>query len=124
MNGANWTLRDFAITDVHVQSLGENVAAIGYKVHEELTVDGKPLTLDAADASTWVKEDGRWLCAMHTESLLGDPFGRDRAKAALKRQRYQLGLGIRLGAVGSGQFEQTIATIRTCEFRGAAKSTR
>jgi len=78
MTGANWTLREFSITDVHVQRLGEDAAVIGYKVREELTVDGKPLTLDAADASTWIKRDGRWLCAMHTESLLGDPYGRDR----------------------------------------------
>jgi hypothetical protein len=73
-----WTLRDFEIRDVQVQQLNEEVAVIGYKVHEELTVDGKPVTLDAADASTWVKKNGRWLCALHTESLAGDPYGRDR----------------------------------------------
>jgi len=49
-------------------------------VHEELTVEGKPVTLDAADASTWVRRDGRWVCALHTESLRGDPFGRDRSR--------------------------------------------
>jgi len=42
---------------------------------------GKPVTLDAADASTWVKKDGRRLCALHTESLIGDPYGRDRRTA-------------------------------------------
>ena len=47
----------------------------------KLTVDGKPLTLEAADASTWVRRDGRWLCALHTESILGDSFGRDRQPA-------------------------------------------
>jgi hypothetical protein len=41
-------------------------------------VDGKAVTLDAADASTWVRRDGRWRCALHTESIQGDPFGRDR----------------------------------------------
>jgi hypothetical protein len=43
-----------------------------------MTVDGKPLSLDAADTSTWVKKDGEWLCAAHTEAITGDPFGRDR----------------------------------------------
>src|SRR6266540_6516732 len=38
----------------------------------------KPVELDAADASTWVRRNGKWLCALHTESLKGDPFGRDR----------------------------------------------
>ena len=51
---------------------------MAYQVHEELTVEGKPLTLDAADASTWVRRDGTWRCALHTESIAGDPFGRDR----------------------------------------------
>jgi hypothetical protein len=54
------------------------VAIIGYKVHEDITVDGSRLAIDAADTSTWVSQNGSWLCAMHTESLIGDPFGRDR----------------------------------------------
>jgi hypothetical protein len=58
------------------------VAVLVYNVHEELTVDGKPVTIDAADASTWVRRNGRWVCALHTESLKGDPFGRDRPRAA------------------------------------------
>ena len=78
MATGTWTLHDFDIHDVKVEQLSDDVAVIGYKVHEELTVDGKPITLDAADASTWVKKDGRWLCALHTESVVGDPFGRDR----------------------------------------------
>ena len=27
-------------------------------------------------------KDGRWVCALHTESLKGDPYGRDRRPAA------------------------------------------
>ena len=76
-----WILHDFLIRDIKVQQLNEEVAVIGYKVHEELTVDGKPITLDAADASTWVRKNGHWLCALHTESLAGDPYGRDRQKS-------------------------------------------
>lgn len=78
METANWTLRDFQIEDAKVQRLSDDVAVIGYKVHESLTVDGQPITLDAADASTWVKKNGRWVCAMHAESILGDHYGRDR----------------------------------------------
>ena len=81
MEGGKWTLPEFDLRDVRVQELGDDVAVIGYKVHEKLTVDGKPITLDAADASTWVRRNGRWLCAMHTESLAGDPYGRDRQRA-------------------------------------------
>jgi hypothetical protein len=77
MEKAPYTLNDFTISDeVEVRELGNDVAILAYKVHEELTVEAKPVTVDAADASTWVRRNGRWLCALHTESLAGDPFGR------------------------------------------------
>jgi hypothetical protein len=68
MRTGAWTLNEFDIRDVKVQQLSENVVVIGYKVHEKITVDDQPLTIEAADASTWV----------HTESLAGDPYGRDK----------------------------------------------
>src|SRR5215467_7147885 len=80
METGTWVLHDFEIHDAKVQQLSDDVAIIGYKVREKLTVDGKPLTMDAADASTWVRKDGRWVCALHTESVAGDPYGRDRQK--------------------------------------------
>jgi hypothetical protein len=61
--------------------LSDDVAIVAYTVHEDLTVEGKPVSLDAAESSTWVRRDGNWLCAMHTEALTGDPFGRDRVRA-------------------------------------------
>ena len=76
-----WILHEFEIRDVKVQQLSDDIAIIGYKVREDLTVDGKAITLEAADVSTWVRKDGQWLCALHTESLAGDPYGRDRQKA-------------------------------------------
>lgn len=79
MKTSSYTLHDFKISDdAEVRLLGDDVAVLAYTVHEQLTVDGKPVTLDAADASTWVRRNGRWVCALHTESLKGDPFGRDR----------------------------------------------
>jgi uncharacterized protein (TIGR02246 family) len=83
MKAASYTLNDFTISDdAQVRLLGDDVAVLAYNVHEELTVDGKPVTLDAADASTWVRRNGRWVCALHTESLKGDPFRRDRRATA------------------------------------------
>ena len=77
-----WQLRRFEIDpDVKLRMLGDDVAVLAYKVREELTVDGKPVKLEAADASTWVRRDGQWVCALHTESIAGDPFGRDRRAA-------------------------------------------
>jgi hypothetical protein len=78
-----WQLRHFEIDpDVKLRMLGDDVAVLAYKVREELTVDGKSVKLEAADASTWVRRDGKWVCALHTESIAGDPFGRDRRTAA------------------------------------------
>lgn len=83
MGEATYELRSFEIGDgVTVQRLGDDVAILAYKVHEELEVDGEIIALDAADASTWVRRDGRWRCALHTESILGDSFGRDRVHEA------------------------------------------
>jgi len=78
MKGATYTLHAFELTDAQVRFLQDDVALLAYKVHEDLTVEGKKVSIDAADASTWVRRDGRWRCALHTESLQGDPYGRDR----------------------------------------------
>lgn len=76
---ASYTLHRFEIKPgARVRLLRDDVAIIAYQVREELTVDGKPVALEAADSSAWVRRDGRWLCAMHTEAIAGDPFGRDR----------------------------------------------
>jgi uncharacterized protein (TIGR02246 family) len=78
LKAAPYTLHRFELKGARVRLLTDDVAVVAYQIHEELTVDGKPVTLDAADASTWVRRDGRWLCALHTESIAGDPFGRDQ----------------------------------------------
>jgi hypothetical protein len=76
MSGAPWSIDGFEIDDVEFLPLGDDSAILAYRVHEDLTVEGEKISLDAADASVWVRRDGRWLCALHTESILGDPFGR------------------------------------------------
>ncbi len=77
MKDTPYTMHSFRIgRNAEVRMLGNDVAIIAYEVHEDLTVDGKPVSLDAADTSTWVRRNGSWVCALHTESLRGDPFGR------------------------------------------------
>ena len=79
MQSGSYTLEDFDFEkDAQVRLLSDDIAIVAYKVHEKLTVGGKSVDLDAADSSTWIRRKGKWLCAMHTESLAGDPFGRDR----------------------------------------------
>ena len=81
MEMGDWNLRSFKLSDIEVVEVGSNVAVIGYKIREDLVVDGKKLVLEAADASTWIKGADGWKCALHTESVLGDPYGRDRKAA-------------------------------------------
>jgi hypothetical protein len=77
---AAWKLTGFEITSPIVELLTDDVAVVAYRVHEDLLVDGQPLTLDASDSSTWVRRNGEWVCAVHTEAIAGDPFGRDRER--------------------------------------------
>ena len=82
MKAPSWKLEDFEVKDdAQVRMLRDDVAILAYKVSEKLTVEGKPVTLEAADASTWVRRNGSWVCALHAESVAGDPFGRDRNPA-------------------------------------------
>ena len=75
-------IEDFKLKDgAKISRLGEDVAVIAYEVHEDLKVEGRPISLDASECSTWVRRDGRWVCAQHSEAISGDPFGRDRVPA-------------------------------------------
>jgi len=77
-----WQLEQFAIDDKNsqVRFIGDDVAIVAYRVTERVAIDGQTLPVEANDSSVWVRRDGEWLCALHTESLAGDPFGRDRQK--------------------------------------------
>jgi hypothetical protein len=84
MQGATYKIHSFSIDDddVKVRLLTDDVAIVAYKVRENLTVDGAPVSFEAADTSIWKRKGDKWLCAMHTESLLGDSYGRDRKKTS------------------------------------------
>jgi hypothetical protein len=71
MSSESMKLRDFAIAeDANVRFLSEDVAVVAYRVREDMLLDGTETTLDAADTSTWVRREGAWRCAAHTEALL------------------------------------------------------
>lgn len=83
LTAGNWTIKSFTIgDDAELRMVSDDVAILAYKVHEDLIVDGQPVSMDANDASVWVKRDDQWRCALHTESVRGDPYGRDRKTMA------------------------------------------
>ena len=65
---------------VRVNHICDDAVAISYAVYEDLDVDGKSVKLDAFDSSVWKRTENGWTCLLHTESLKGDAFGRDRTK--------------------------------------------
>jgi uncharacterized protein (TIGR02246 family) len=75
-----WELEQFNFDEksTRVRFIGDDVAIVAYTVDERVVVDGKTLPIKANDATVWERRDGEWRCAMHTESLAGDPYGRDR----------------------------------------------
>lgn len=46
----------------------ENTALIAYQIEFAHPADGKPSSSTCACSSTWLKENGRWLCCLHTEA--------------------------------------------------------
>ena len=79
-----WELEQYSFDEANAQVrfLTDDVAIVAYKVNERVAVDGETLPIEANDSSVWVRRNGEWLCALHTESLAGDPYGRDRVPAS------------------------------------------
>jgi hypothetical protein len=75
-----WELKHYAFDEGarQIRFLTDDIAIVAYPVKERVVVDGETLPVEANDSSVWVRRDGQWRCALHTESLAGDPFGRDR----------------------------------------------
>jgi Domain of unknown function (DUF4440) len=81
VKASNWTLNEYELDEPVVRLINDDVAVLAYKVREIMTVDGEPVAIGAVNTSTWMRRNGNWVCALHTESISGDPFGRDRKLA-------------------------------------------
>jgi uncharacterized protein (TIGR02246 family) len=75
-----WELEEYSFDDQsrQVRFLTNDIAIVAYVVKERILIQGERLPIEANDSSVWVRRDGQWRCALHTESLAGDPFGRDK----------------------------------------------
>ncbi len=75
MQSTAFTIHSFRIDAGSVGlRLSDDVAVIAYKVTEELTMDGRPVMIEAADSSVWRRTADGWRCSLHTESVMGDSF--------------------------------------------------
>jgi uncharacterized protein (TIGR02246 family) len=75
-----WELKQFSFNEKtrQVRFINDDVAIVAYTVSERIVFEGKPLHFEAHDSSVWVRRDGEWRCALHTETPAGDPLGRDK----------------------------------------------
>ena len=78
-----YKIKDYRIDPqtTRINRICEDAVSIAYGVHENLEVDGKPIGLDAFDTSVWKWTENGWTCVLHTESIKGDAYGRDRMPA-------------------------------------------
>jgi ketosteroid isomerase-like protein len=70
MKDGQWTLETFEFSDVKVIFPAEDTALVAYKVHQKGELKGKPMDLQCADSTAWVKDGRAWKCALHTETIL------------------------------------------------------
>ncbi len=66
-NDTKHKVLDYAISGLEVLFPSDDVAIATYRVHQKMEMDGKPVEMDVVDSSTWVKLNGAWKCAAHTE---------------------------------------------------------
>jgi uncharacterized protein DUF4440 len=66
----SWTLESYDFEDVEVTVPTPDVAIIAYKVHQKVTMDGKPQDFHAADSSTWIRGSTGWECHAHSETVM------------------------------------------------------
>lgn len=81
MTSAEYRITDVQIGEMQSRVVNDDLVVLAYTVRESLELPDGPVTFEAADSSVWVRRDGAWRCAMHSESVLGDAYGRDRTRS-------------------------------------------
>lgn len=68
-NDPRHRLLDYSFSDMDVMFPTDDVAIATYRARQKVEKDGKAMEQDVVDSSTWIKVDGKWKCAAHTESM-------------------------------------------------------
>jgi Domain of unknown function (DUF4440) len=119
---APYTLHDFRISDSQVRLLHNEVAVLVYHVHEELTVEGKPVTIDAADA-----DSSRWplgVCAPYGVSEGRSLRPRPGARCKLVRLDACRGLGHAVDCISQSVAQPAGPCAVDCEPSGDCRAQR
>jgi ketosteroid isomerase-like protein len=65
---SSYRLLEYTISNMQVLCPTPDTAIATYNVRQVTEAKGKKMEMDVTDSSTWVKVDGKWRCAIHTES--------------------------------------------------------
>ena len=68
-NDPRHRLLDYALSDMDVMFPTDDIAIATYRAHQKMEMEGRTMEQDVVDSSTWIKVDGAWKCAAHTESM-------------------------------------------------------
>jgi hypothetical protein len=70
MKSTPFDLENYGIEDGNVEFIHptDDLAIVAYKVRTEYRSNGKQERAEAFDTTVWVRRDGKWLCALHTET--------------------------------------------------------
>ncbi|AWI26011.1 nuclear transport factor 2 family protein [Flavobacterium pallidum] len=68
-SGAGAKIKVMEISGAETQLIGDT-AIIAYLITLTITGDDQKPPMKCACTSTWINENGNWICAMHTESDL------------------------------------------------------
>ncbi len=71
-DNAAFKLKSFELSKMDIVFPTLDMAIAAYHVSQSVEVEGKPLTMEANDSSTWVRLDVGWKCVSHTESQKTD----------------------------------------------------
>ena len=61
-------LLDYRLSDMDVLFPTDDIAIATYRAQQTMQMDGQRMQQDVVDSSTWVRANGGWKCAAHTES--------------------------------------------------------
>ena len=67
-----FALKAFDLTNTRVLRPSDDVAIVTYEVDQTTTTADREERVRMSDSSTWVRRDGKWLCAIHTETPMTD----------------------------------------------------
>ncbi|SMD08735.1 nuclear transport factor 2 family protein [Pedobacter nyackensis] len=69
-SGEGSRLKVLNISDAQSEIMSEDSAVVAYLIELEYGAENKKSSGKCACTSTWIMENGNWVCAMHTESDL------------------------------------------------------